>query len=238
MLYAFSQAHSISYALSQYVLYALIYALSQYVLYALSQYALYALSQYVLYALSQYVLYALSIVLMHSHINQSRMGINALCFQSGALNELCTQYVLYALSHQYVLCALSQYVLYALSHNMNIIITNPINFATETFKTKFGAYKKFSCAHMFFLDGHICGYDQRVLTDTSQPFVDGILGQGLGEIGILNQLQKLGVTKKRPLLFGTVELYVGGKTTGMNVLEDGNICSNKFDEKRIVHICS
>nr|GEY19321.1 hypothetical protein [Tanacetum cinerariifolium] len=43
------------------------------------------------------------------------MGINALCFQSGALNELCThQYVLYAFS-QYVLYALSQYVLYALS---------------------------------------------------------------------------------------------------------------------------
>nr|GEY17752.1 aspartic proteinase Asp1-like [Tanacetum cinerariifolium] len=41
-----------------------------------------------------------------------------------------------------------------------------------------------------------CGYDQEVPTGMTPPFVDGILGLGLGEIGILNQLQKLGVTKK------------------------------------------
>ncbi|GKC87556.1 aspartic proteinase Asp1-like protein [Tanacetum coccineum] len=31
-----------------------------------------------------------------------------------------------------------------------------------------------------------CGYDQEVSTDTIPPFVDGILGLGLGVIGILN----------------------------------------------------
>ncbi|XP_076903524.1 aspartic proteinase Asp1-like [Bidens hawaiensis] len=39
-----------------------------------------------------------------------------------------------------------------------------------------------------------CGYDQTANGETS-PYLDGILGLGFGEVGILNQLQELGVTK-------------------------------------------
>ncbi|GJV54236.1 hypothetical protein Tco_1449977, partial [Tanacetum coccineum] len=93
------EAHSVNYALSQYVLcfthsasYALSHnAPSQYVLYALSQHVLYALSQHVLYALSQHVLYALS-----QRIHSVMYSVS-MCFAHSTSYAL-SQYVLYALS--------------------------------------------------------------------------------------------------------------------------------------------
>ncbi|GKA87697.1 hypothetical protein Tco_0809461 [Tanacetum coccineum] len=123
--------HSTSYALSH-------YALSQYVLYALSQLctqsvcalriqlctqSVCALRTQTTYALRTQSACALRTgsrkfknargipkpIECFKHINQSRMGINALCIQSGAFSQLCTQSVCA------LLYALSQYVIYALN---------------------------------------------------------------------------------------------------------------------------
>ncbi|MFS7973059.1 putative nepenthesin [Helianthus anomalus] len=40
-----------------------------------------------------------------------------------------------------------------------------------------------------------CGYDQQVRKGVTPPYLDGVLGLGLGKVGILSQLQELGVTK-------------------------------------------
>ncbi|KAK9066830.1 hypothetical protein SSX86_014153 [Deinandra increscens subsp. villosa] len=40
-----------------------------------------------------------------------------------------------------------------------------------------------------------CGSDQEVPNGVTPPYLDGILGLGLGKVGILSQLQELGVTK-------------------------------------------
>ncbi|GKE74385.1 aspartic proteinase Asp1-like protein isoform X1, partial [Tanacetum coccineum] len=58
--------------------------------------------------------------------------------------------------------------------------------------------------------------------DTRQPSADGILGLGSGKIGILNQLQKLGLTKK------VVGHCLGSHGNGYLFFGDGLVPSEVF----------
>ncbi|KAJ0526354.1 putative nepenthesin [Helianthus annuus] len=76
-----------------------------------------------------------------------------------------------------------------------------------------------------------CGYDQQVRKGATPPYLDGVLGLGLGKVA--RHLEPTSRTCDHYSL-GTAEVFVGGKTSGMKdlpVLFDSGSTYTYFSEK-------